>query len=100
MRAREMQVVTDEEMLNSLELRLSRQREELQWRLSWLESREEAYFEADELLRIRAAQDEDHLEQGLENVAGWTRHEMEVETVEIVREKDEIISSRDRTISK
>ena len=87
-------------MLNACELRLSSQQEEVQRRLCWLESREKAYFEAEELLQIRATQDEDRLEQGLENVAGWTLQEVEAESKEIVREKDEIIASRDRTISK
>ena len=61
-RAREMRVAADEEMLNAREIRLSRQQEELQRRLRMRDAQEKAYLEAEEMLQIRAALDEDRLE--------------------------------------
>ena len=52
-----------------------------------------------EQFHIRAAQDEDRLEQGMENVMGWTRREVELESAEALHEKDMPIASRDRQIT-
>ena len=93
-------VAANEEMLNARVLRLSRQQEELQQRLRTLEAQKKAYLEAEEAIQIRAALDVERLEQGMSNVAGWTRHEVKAETAETIRMKDETIASRDRKISR
>ena len=46
------------------------------------------------------ALDEERLEQGMLNVEGWTRMEVEVATEKTIREKNEVILSRDHKISR
>ena len=89
-------MAADEEKLDPRELTVSRLEEELQQHLCRLEDQEKAHLETVEQFHIRAAQDEDRLEQGMENAVGWTRREMELESAEALQEKDRIIASRDR----
>ena len=84
MQAREARVAADEEMLDARELRVSRLEETLQLRLRELEDQERAYLEAAEQFHIRAAQDEDRLEQGMDNAVEWTRREVELESMEVL----------------
>ena len=100
MRAREDQIAADEEFLNARELRLSRQHEELQQRLRTLEAQKKTFLEAEEMFQTRVALDEERLEQGMLNVEESTRIEVEAETKDAIRAKDEAIKSRDRKISR
>ena len=97
-RAREVRLAADEEMLNARELRIAREEWELQQRLGDFEEQEQAHFEALEHLQLKAFQDEVRLEQGMENAAGWTRQEVELENAEALRAKDKIIDSQDRRL--
>ena len=79
----------------------SSREEEVHAREAWVAADEEkAYLEAEEMFQTRAALDEERLEQGMLNMAGWTRHEVEAETAETIRVKDEAITSRDHKISR
>ena len=82
--AREARLVADEVLLDARELRVSRLEETLQRHLHELEDQERAYLEAEEQLHIRAAQDEDRLEQGLDNVVEWTRREVKLESTGVL----------------
>ena len=53
-----------------------------------------------EQLHIRVVQDEDRLEQGMDNAVEWTRREVELQSTEILQEKDRTIASRDEQISR
>ena len=100
MRAREERVAMEEELLNAREQRLSNQQKKLQDRLRELEAQKKAFLEAEEAYQARAALDEDRLEQGMLNVEGWTRKEVEAMTEKAIREKDEVIRSKDHKISR
>ena len=50
-------------------------------------------------MQARAALDEERLEQGMLNIEGWTRMEVEAVTKKTIRAKDEAIRSRDQKIS-
>ena len=67
---------------------------------SALEAQKKAFLEAEEAYQARAALDEDRLEQGMLNMEGWTRMEVEAATKKNIRAKDEAINSRDQKISK
>ena len=90
--AREAHVAADEERLDARELRVSRLEETLQWRLRELEDQERAYLEVTEQFQIRAAQDEDRLEQGMDNAVEWTRHEVTLKSEGVLQEKDRTIA--------
>ena len=92
-------MAADEEMLDARELRVSRLEETLQQRLRELEDQDKAYLEAAEQLHIRAAQDEDRLEQRMDNTMEWTRREVRLENTEALQERDGIITLRDKRIS-
>ena len=79
-RSREERLAVDEDLLNAHELSLSRQHEELQQRIRTLEAQKKTFLEAEELLQARAALNEKCLEQGMLNVEGWTRIEVEAAT--------------------
>ena len=91
MRAREERVTMEEELLNAREQRLSNQQKKLQERLQELEAQKKAFLEAEEAYQARAALDDERLEQGMLNVEGWTRIEMEAKAEETIRAKDEAI---------
>ena len=99
-RAREERVAVEEELLNAWEHRLSKKQNELQQHLCALEAQKKAFLEAEEAYQVRADLDEDRLEQGMLNVEGWTRMEVEAAMKKTIRAKDEAIRSRDQKISR
>ena len=72
----------------------------MQQLLRVLEAQKRIFLEAEEAFQARAALDEERLEQGMLNMEGWTRMEVEAATKKTIWEKDEAINSRDQKISR
>ena len=77
MRPREERVAAEEELLNARELRLTNKHKELQQRLRALEAQKRTFLEGEEAFQAREALDEEYLGQGMLNMEGWTRMEVE-----------------------
>ena len=83
----DLRVAVEEELLNAWEHRLSKKQNELQQRLCALEAQKRTFLGAEEAYQARAALDEECLEQGMLNVEGWTRMEVEAATKKTIRAK-------------